>query len=125
MYLRLTAFLLPLLLPLLASAQLIKTIVPDCNGPNCSVCHLVELVQNIISTGIYVSIFMSAIFFAYAGWLYVSSGIDNIGDIGKAKSIFWNVTIGLVIILAAWLIVDTIVRGLVKGEYLPWTALCK
>ena len=125
MYLRLSALLLPLLLPTLAAAQLLKTIVPDCNGPNCTVCHLVELAQNIISTGIYVSIFMSALFFAYAGWLYVSSGIDNVGDLNKAKSIFWNVMIGLVIILSAWLIVDTIVRGLVKGEYLPWTALCQ
>lgn len=121
---RILAFLTALAFPVLAAAQVIPTIVP-CSGVNCSLCDLVQLAQNIINAGIYISIFLSAVFFAYAGWLYVSSGFEKVGDIAKAKSIFWNVTIGLVIILAAWLVVDTVVRGLVQGEYLPWTALCR
>jgi hypothetical protein len=121
---RILAFALALLVPIVASAQIIPTIVP-CSGTNCSLCNLVQLAQNIINAGIYISIFLSAVFFAYAGWLYVSSGFEKVGDINQAKSIFWNVTIGLVIILAAWLVVDTIVRGLVEEKYLPWAALCR
>ena len=119
------AFLASCAVPALVAAQLIPTIVPECNGPNCSVCDLVKLAQNIINAGIYISIFMSALFFAYAGWLYVSSGFDDVGSVTKAKSIFKNVAIGLIVILGAWLIVDTIVRGLVQSEYLPWTSLCR
>ncbi len=119
------AFLIGLAVPLAVSAQIIPTIVPDCNGPNCTVCHLVTLAQNLINAGIYISVFMSAIFFAYAGWLYLASGMENIGDKNRAKNIFKNVAVGLVIILGAWLIVDTIVSRLIEGAYLPWTALCQ
>ena len=121
----LAAFLVSCAVPLIAAAQLIPTIVPDCNGPNCSVCDLVKLAQNIINAGIYISIFMSAVFFAYAGWLYVSSGFDDVGSVTKAKSIFKNVAIGLIVILGAWLIVDTLVSNLVEKDYLPWTSLCR
>lgn len=120
---RALAFFLALLLPAISAAQVIPTIVPQCTGPNCTMCDLVQLAQNIINAGIYISIFMSALFFAYAGWLLVAG--ETIGDRNKAKSIFKNVTIGLIIILGAWLLVDTVVKGLVSGEYLPWTALCQ
>jgi len=126
---RVLAFLIALSIPIIASAQLIPQIVPKgCTGPDCTLCHLVELAQNIINGGIYISIFLSAVFFAYAGWNYVSANFPGGGgesSITYAKNIFWNVTIGLVIILSAWLIVDTVVRGLVQGEYLPWAALCR
>ena len=100
------------LLPVLALAQQGPIVPQNCSGPDCTICDLVTLAQNILNTGIFIVIFLSAILFAYAGWLYLTSGIEDLGDAKKARSMFKNVVFGLIIILGAWLFVDTIMRTL-------------
>lgn len=99
-------------------------IVP-CNGVDCTFCDIAQLAQNILNTGIYIAVFLSAVLFAYAGWKYITAGGDS-GGAGEAKKIFWNVGVGLVIILAAWLIVDLIMKMLVSESALfgPWNQVC-
>ncbi len=111
------------LLPLLINAQTIlpKKLVP-CDGLNCTVCSLATLAQNILNAGIFLSVFLSAILFAYAGWLYLTN--EAIGQQQKAKDTFKNVVIGLVIILAAWLVVDTLMKMMLKGDFGPWNNVC-
>jgi hypothetical protein len=46
--------------------------------------------------------------FAYAGFLLVTAGGEAAGARTKAKSIFTNAVFGLVLAVAAWLIVNTI-----------------
>lgn len=123
----LTAFLsLFFALPALAGAAGIPTqIVPStCHGVDCKCSDLVSLAGNILTTAIYLSVFLSAVLFAWAGWQMMTA--KSLGDSEKlrsARNILSNVTIGLVIILAAWLIIDTIVRSLTK---LPvWNTICK
>src|SRR3989338_8569796 len=94
-----------LISPAIAFAQ-IPTIVP-CNGTDCTFCHIAQLAQNVLNGGIYLAVFLSAILFAYAGWQYITAGGES-GKASEAKKIFWNVGVGLVLILAAWLIVDMI-----------------
>ena len=61
---------------------------------------------------------MAALAFAYAGWLYISSQGSE-GNVTKAKSIMTNVFWGYIIALAAWLIVNTILKSLgVTGTFL-------
>lgn len=50
---------------------------------------------------------IAAIMFAYAGFLLLTAGGET-GKIGKAKTIFTNVALGLIFIAAAWLIINTI-----------------
>lgn len=114
-------------IPLLASAQ-IPTIV-TCNGalpgnglPACGVCDLAKLAQNVLNAGIYIAVFLSALLFAYAGFLYLTN--EAIGQQQRAKSMFQDVVFGLVIILGAWLVVDTLMKTLVGGQYLPWNRIC-
>jgi len=112
-------------MPLVAFAALPSSIVPQsCNGPDCSLCDLTTLAQNILNTGIYICVFLAAVLFAWAGWLYLS----NNGDVGQAKrasSTFTNVAVGLVIILSAWLIVSAIMHTLAgSSSALPWNKLC-
>ena len=95
-------------------------IVP-CDGPNCTVCSLATLAQNILNIGIYLAVFLSAVLFAWAGWKYLTAGGDT-GEVSSAKKIFWNVAIGLIIILGAWLIVDTLVHTLTNIN--GWNNLC-
>lgn len=52
-----------------------------------------------------------ALILIYVAWLYLSSGGSS-ENVTKAKKIFFNVVIGYIIALAAWLIVKTILAAL-------------
>lgn len=113
----------------LAANALPGQIVPEsCNegiGGCKSVCDLATVAQNVLNTGIYIAVFLSAVLFAWAGWLYLTSVAG--GEISRAKEIFVNVAVGLVIILAGWLVVDTLMRTLVGngGSFGPWNKICE
>ena len=94
-------------------------------GTECTVCHIATIAQNVLNTGIYIAVFLSAMLFAWAGWLYLTSAAGS--EISRAKSIFFNVVVGLVIILAGWLVVDTLMRTLVGngGSFGPWNKICQ
>src|SRR3989344_936279 len=121
------ALLFLVLAPVIVFAQ-IPTIVP-CTGATgatpCTFCHIAQLAQNILNGGIYLAVFLSAILFAYAGWQYITAGGES-GKASEAKKIFWNVGVGLLLILAAWLIVDMIMGILTSREALfgPWHQIC-
>ena len=105
----------------LAQSDLPNQIVP-CDGVGCGFCDLVELAQRLINTGIFITIVFSATLFAYAGILYLSSGGDA-GKAGKARGIFAHVAGGIIIILCAWLGVDTLMRTMVGAEFGPWNSI--
>lgn len=112
--------------PLLVFGQtgggLPSQIVP-CTGVNCTVCDLAKLAQNIINTGVFIFIFFSALMFAYAGFLYLSN--EALGEQQKARGIFSNVAMGLIILLAAWLVVDTLMKSVLGGSFGPWNDICR
>jgi hypothetical protein len=117
-------YFLVLTLPMFVFAQgagLPKSIVP-CNGVDCEVCHLATLAQNLLNTGIFMFIFIAAMLFSYAGFLYLTN--EAIGQQQKAKSIFKNVAIGLIILLSAWLVVDTLMKTVLGGTVGPWNDIC-
>jgi hypothetical protein len=96
-----------LVLPHFVQAQ--TTIVP-CDGVvvKCGFTSFITLIQNIITFAIkYIIIPVGAIIFAYVGFLFLTSG-GSAETRKKAKNIFIKVVIGIVVILAAWLIVSTI-----------------
>ena len=113
------------LAPSLALAVSINNpIVPQsCNGKGgChSICDLATLAQNVMNVGIFVAVFLSAILFAWAGWKYVTAQ-GNSGQAGAAKKLFFNVMIGFVIILVAWIFVDVLMRSLTGNS--NWSSLC-
>lgn len=89
-------------------------IVP-CSGTECSFADLAMLVNNIIDfLLVNIAFPISALFFAWAGFLYLTAAGDT-GKINKAHSIFSNVFWGLILALAAWLIIDFITSTL-TGE---------
>ncbi len=83
-----------------------------CSGPDCSACNIVDLTNGLIQWLIGFLFILFAIIMAYAGFGLVTSG-GNGHALDEAKGRFTNAVIGLIIVLAAWLIVDTIMRGLV------------
>jgi hypothetical protein len=97
-------------------------IVP-CNGVDCTICDLATLAQNIINAGVFIFVFVSALMFAYAGFLYLTSSVSD--KVSQAKSIFGNVTLGLIVLLAAWLVVDTLMKSVLGGSFGPWNDICR
>lgn len=104
-----------------AEAQLGGPLVP-CEGPDCQACHLVKLAQNIINFLVAAGVFVAVLMFVYAGFLYITGGADQ-GRIKKAHGIFGSVLVGFIIVLAAWLIIDTVMKAFYReGEagFGPW-----
>ena len=98
------------------------SIVP-CDGVDCTVCDLATLAQNLINTGVFIFVFFSALLFAYAGFLKLTN--EAIGKQADANSIFKNVAMGLIILLAAWLVVDTLMKSVLGGDFGPWNDICR
>lgn len=111
--------------PLAVGAAPFDNAIVPCNGADCSICDLATLAQNILNAAIYISVFVTAGLFAWAGGLYLTSA-GNPAQAGKAKGIFVNVAIGFCWILAAWLLVDTIMKTLTPGggKFGPWNQIC-
>ena len=120
--------------PALAFGAPLPSIVP-CGGadqPSCTVCHLMQVAQNVLNVGIFIAIFFSSLLFAWAGILYLTQSANIIGQ-DKAKNVFKSVFFGLLLILAAWLIIDTIMKVLVDPNKTitsgikigPWNEICE
>lgn len=110
--------------PLFVSAQITGPLVP-CDGAagkdakgnplkECQVCHAVELGQNIINFFVAAAAFIAVAIFAYAGFLMLTAAGDT-GKISTARGMFTNVVVGLVIVLAGWLIIDTVMKWAFQG----------
>lgn len=92
-------------LPFFVFAQ--DGLVP-CDGADCNFGKFVELINNIIDFLIKaVALPVSAILFAWAGFLYLTAA-GNGSQISKAHGIFKNVFVGLILTLAAWLIINLV-----------------
>lgn len=86
-----------------------------CTGLDCDFCALVETANRLINLFFEILIIVAVIMVVYAGLKLVTSG-GNASAMQDAKSMLSNVIIGFVIILAAWLIVDTIFKMLVGND---------
>lgn len=98
-----------------------------CN--ECSACHLQQLAQNVLNFLVGFMTVMATLLFVNAGILYVTAP-TNPSAVSKAHSIFKNTLIGILIILAAYLLVDFALKKLLGGEgdvmeFGPWNkVLC-
>lgn len=93
----------------------------------CTRCHAFKLTENMIDftlKGLVPPV--AAVLFIAGGLMILLSGARP-EWIGHGKKIFWNTFIGLVIILASWLIVNTFIQSFgpdqVKGSWFKY--VCK
>lgn len=94
------------------------------SAPGCNFCNLVQLSQNIINFLVGFSVIVAVLLFVYAGFLYLTAGASE-ENVKTAHKVFRSVFIGFIIVLAAWLIIDTIMKAFVKTGALfgPWNTL--
>lgn len=94
------------------------------SGSECGTCEFIALMNNTISFVIKIMLMVTFLLFAYVGFLMVTSK-GNISAYNRAKGLFSNVVTGLIIMLAAWLLIDTVMKVLLPGgagetEFGPW-----
>ena len=96
-----------------------------CTGTDCQACHLAGLAQNIINWLVGFSIPLAALMFAYAGVIYFTAGQAGwLGKIDDAHKIFTSVGIGFLIVITAWLGIQTILKAvLAPGFYQSWNTI--
>lgn len=86
-------------------------LMPACPATGCSFTEFMLLIDKVIRFLLFtISIPLAALCFTYAGFLYLFTGF--VDQKKKALSIFKNVGIGLVIALAAWIIIKFVMSGL-------------
>ncbi len=90
------------------------------NEPACSTELFVGFVNNMIGWLISMLGVIAVIALVYTGFRLLTSA-GNESEWSKAKEMFTNIVIGVIIILAAWLIIDTVLRGLTGSGLDGWT----
>lgn len=99
------------LLAIFIPSYVFADLVP-CNGADCDFNDFIDLINNVINFLMFkFAVPLAAVSFAVAGVMILTAG-GNTGQVEKAKEIFWNVLIGLIVALAAWLVVNAILIGL-------------
>jgi len=118
-----------ILLPVFAQAVSWWPLVPcgtSINPTPCNRCDLLKLLKNIIDF-VLVGLMppVAAILFVWGGFLILMGGA-NPGWISQGRSIFWNTVMGIAIILASWLITNSIIRSLAEDNIAPewWKLEC-
>ena len=124
------ALLVLLTAPAIVSSAVMPGQIVPCTGAlpketACTICDIAQVAQNVLNTGIFIAVFLSAILFAWAGGIYLTN-VANPGGVTKAKTLFGNVLVGLLIILGAWIVIDTLMRTLVNpsAQFGPWNKIC-
>jgi hypothetical protein len=83
-----------------------KTQDPIAISNDCDFNDFIKLGQNVMNALIFISIPIATIAFTYVGIVLLTAQ-GNTGKIQKAKDVAWNVGIGFIFVLFAWLIVNT------------------
>lgn len=106
--------------PLFSMAQ---GLVPCGYADNpCDTGDVADFVNGMISFLISILGILAVIVLVYVGFRMVTS-MGNVSEWEKSKEMFANVVIGIVLILAAWLIIDTLLRGLTGNGLDVWGTL--
>lgn len=97
------------------------------NPNSCTRCDLFKLTHNVISFILYGLVPPVAAVLFILGGLFILLGGARPEWVGTGKKIFWNTFIGLVIILASWMIVNTFLKSFAPAQAdAPWYRLtCK
>jgi hypothetical protein len=86
-----------------------------CSGADCTICHLGIVINKLIKYAVQFA-FVAATIATLIGGGYIMFGGSNPGYLETGKKAIYGAVIGLIIILSAWIVVDTIFKILVGGE---------
>ncbi len=94
-----------------------------CHGLNCSFCDLISLVSRLFNTAYELAIAIATVLLLVGAIQIMISGAKP-GLLEKGKKTITGSVIGLVILFASWIIIDTVIKILTGGAaFGPWNAL--
>lgn len=88
----------------------------SCTGTDCQMCHFVQLANVIVDWLVRVLLLVFGIVAVVAGFGLVTSA-GNPAAKNQAKDRMTNAFIGFLIVLAAWMAVDALLRGLAGDDF--------
>lgn len=91
-------------------------------GDTCGFCELVLMVNNIVEWLVIIVTTLTVLLIAFAGFRLITSGGDA-QALQDAKKYLFNALIGILIILAGWTIVDTVLKLVAGGDLGVWQPL--
>lgn len=101
----------------------VGAIVPEvCQHCACGWGGFFAVIQNLLKLGIVLAIFFAVLMFAYAGFLWVTNPASP-SNKEKGREVLMQTIIGLVVVLGAWLIVNTVLVALSTGGVTSWTSI--
>ncbi len=116
-----------LLIPFLAQADSSWWPLVQCGGPTqdpCALCDLLELAQRVLHFAMQMAFLIVVGFIVYGGFRWIFS-LGKEENIREGQKVITNAIIGLIIILSAWLIVNTVFWFItqvgVSGDYYTGT----
>ena len=94
------------------------------DGISCDMCDFVDMINGLVTWLIGFLVLLAVLGLMIAGFKLVTSA-GNEAAWSSAKQMFTNVIIGFVIVLAAWIIVDTIMKAFVASDsgFGPWNEI--
>ncbi len=100
------------------------SVVPkECQTCPCDYGGILQLIQNLMNAGVAIGIIAFVVVTTYAGASFMLNP-TNPESRTKARSMLLNVVIGMVILLAAWLLVDFVMKVLYDNKnYGPWNSI--
>lgn len=132
---RLSLGLLLILAPFSAHAAntVFQPIIPDtgvcsCPGGAPDLGCAFQVAQNLLNDAIAVGILIAVLIIAYAGILFIFSP-TNPENRSRARAVLTNAIVGLIIVLAGWLVVDFVMKivydgpGGAAGKFGPWNEI--
>lgn len=90
-----------------------------CTGVDCNACHLINLMNIILDWLFGIMFIIFGFIIIVAGFELVTSG-GNPGNKESAKKKLYNSLIGIIIVMAAWLIIDDLMRTIVGDNISGW-----
>lgn len=85
---------------------------------------VLQVFQSLINVGVAVAFVVLVLLIAYAGFRLMTAG-SNPGARTQARNLILNAVVGIVVVLAAWLIVDFVMKAVYRepAEFGPWNAI--
>jgi len=105
-----------------STAMAAEGLVTCTGGDECNFCSFVSMVNGLIEWLIIVAVTLTVLLLAFAGFRLVTSAGDAAG-FEQAKKIFVSSIIGIMIMLAGWTIVDTVLKITAGGDLGVWNAV--
>lgn len=103
-------------------AMAAEGLVTCTGGDDCNFCSFVEMANGLIEWLIIIATLLTVLLLAFSGFRLVTSGGDA-AALEQAKKMFVSCIIGIMIMLAGWTIVDTVLKIAAGGDLGVWNAV--